>query len=1163
MSAPDDDDNPTVTRSLSEGFERVPAAIPAEGLTVVDPAYYELLGERARGGLGRILEARDRRTGRVVAVKQVLRPDPDTLRRFAREALLTANLQHPSIVPVYEVGRWSEGDPFFAMMLVKGRSLDDLIDECKGLPARLALLPHLIDVAEALAYAHGEQVIHRDLKPANVLVGAYGETVVIDWGLARDLTTRIEDAPTLLPVAAEAAQTVAGSVLGTPAYMPPEQARGEVVDARADVYAVGAMLHHLLAGIRPYAEEYTAEAVLARTLEGPPRPLAELCPELPPELVAIAERAMARAPSDRYPTARGLAEDLRRFATGQLVQAHRYTLGELVVRWIRRHRALVVTGLVSLVALGATGAYSVLRIAAERDEAARQRTVAVRAQGLAERRLGVALEEFGRQSLVAGDVAQAMTFLAGSWEHRPEASPTLRFLAGRTRDALAPLVAVAPAHSATTLWAGATPDGALLLSAGLDRTVRAWDLRARRLRWSHPGPVYARLSPDGTRVACVDTAGVLAVYAAADGSVVARTTFAASEETLAIAWSPDGARLAVGGRAGTLGLWDRGLAVVGAVRPLAHTGRVLDLRFSPDGALLASAGEDGTAIVWDPTTATPRARLAAHQGRVNSVAWLGPDRLVTGGNDGAVIVWDPTAGEALRTLPAGAAVYRVAVDPARNRIAAAVVDPAALVWDADTGAEIARLGGHRGSANEALFVGPQLVTTDEAGAVRRWDIDRAAVVGSLPAEGLVFSVTASHGHLVVAGEPGRIRVVRDAPDATITRLVGHRARMRQIAFDPTGNTLFTASNDGTARAWDAATGAQRFVVGAAVPAPEQPPLSPESPPPANPYGLRTLSLTDDGLTLATAAEDGTVALWNARTGASLGRLDGHVGRVRDVTFSPDGATVLTAGADGTARIWDRSTRRERRRVALPGALQGVRLDPTGRRVVVLGEDEAVSIWDTATGARIDPGTLAPTRIVDLRFTRDGHLITVQPDGVRLIDPITAAEVRTLMVGMVFSVEVSPDGGSLFFGTSGGEATLISAADGARIRTWRAHESLVVSARFRPDGALLATLGTDRIVRIWEASSARLLAASPVFPSLALYLRWSPDGRRLAVAGVAPEAWVWQVAPDPGNAAAFARRARCASPWALDGTALVSAPPDPGACDDGGSGTSRANVHPGL
>ncbi len=1133
------------TGDLGESWGEVD---PVAALVPVERARYEVLGEFARGGLGRIFRARDRRTGRVVAIKEVLLAEPAVLRRFAREALVTANLQHPSIVPVYEVGRWPDGAPFFAMMLVNGRALDDLIAETPDPAARLGLLPHAIAVAEALAYAHGERVIHRDLKPANVLVGSFGETVVIDWGLARNLASDEPDAASRpMPVPAAGDQTVAGSVMGTPAYMPPEQARGEVVDERADVYAIGAMLYHLLSGARPYAETVRAEYVLQRVIAGPPRPLTELAPEVPPELVAVVARAMAPTPADRYPTARGLADDLRRFTAGQLVGAHRYTARELVARWVRRNRALVATAAAALVGLGAFGAYSVRRIAAERDEATRQRGAAVRARALAERELGVGLEEFGRQALVAGNAAQAMTYLAASWGHRPEGEPALRFLAGQARNATEAVVAVAPGHAGPTLWAARTPDGSLLLSTGFDRVLRAWDLRARRVRWSHPGPVYAGLSPDGARVASVDEQGALSVYATADGSTVQRATFAAGEETLAIDWSADGARLAVGGRAGTVGLWGAGLRAAGAVRSAAHAGRIRDVRFSPDGALLASAGDDGAVLVWDAATGQPRARLTAHRGQVNSVAWLDATRVVSGGDDGAVIVWDARDGTAQRTLAAGAGVYRVAVDRARGRIAAAVVDPSVLVWDARTGERVASLGGHRGSANDAMFSAGQLLTTDEDGTLRRWDVDRAAVVGSAPTEGVAFSMTAGHGFVALAGETARLRVLRDAPDGWLARLAGHRARVRQVAFDAAGATLYTASNDGTARAWDAATGAHRFTVGVSDPSPDLPAPSSDAPPPPNPHGMRAIAVTPDERSLVTTAEDGTVGVWDARSGAALGRLDGHRGRVRDVTLTTDGAAAVTAGEDGSARVWDLGTRSERRRVDLGAPLLSARLTPDGRRIVVLAEDQTLSFWDAATGARVDRGGLAPTRIVGLPFTASGQLVSPQADAVRLIDPATGAEARAIGVGMVSSVDVSPDGRSLLFGGAGGEAYLVAEPSGARIRSWRAHEGVVTASRFRPDGALLATIGTDSVVRVWETASARLLASSPRFPGMTLQLRWSADGRRLGVAGVSAEAWVWQVAPADGDAATYARRARCVSPWRLDGTALVAAPADPAAC----------------
>ncbi|MGN6108496.1 MAG: serine/threonine-protein kinase, partial [Kofleriaceae bacterium] len=220
-----------------------------------DPERYHQVGEHARGGLGRIVRAVDRRLGRTVAVKELLRHDGSHEARFLREAMITARLEHPGIVPVHEAGRWPNGDPYYVMKLVEGRTLKELICERRTLRDRLALLPHVIAIADAVGYAHSEGVIHRDLKPSNVIVGEFGETIVVDWGLARD---RRLDAPEpsgsgAVPAttalsgswssSAPGASTVSGKVVGTPSYMSPEQARGDQVDERADVYAIGTVLY--------------------------------------------------------------------------------------------------------------------------------------------------------------------------------------------------------------------------------------------------------------------------------------------------------------------------------------------------------------------------------------------------------------------------------------------------------------------------------------------------------------------------------------------------------------------------------------------------------------------------------------------------------------------------------------------------------------------------------------------------------------------------------------------------------------------------------------------------------------------------------------------------------------------------------------------------------
>ena len=418
-----------------------PTAAAVDELPLVDPAQYIAEREVARGGMGRIVAAHDRHLGRPVALKELLHADGEQSVRFRREALITARLQHPAIVPVYQAGRWPSGEPFYAMKLVSGRPLDRVIADATTLAARLSLLPSITAAVEAIAYAHSRRVVHRDLKPANVLVGDFGEIVVIDWGLAKDLDAPTEDdvasAPPVKTSPSEplaigssskrtrpgagsesASLTVAGAVMGTPAYMPPEQARGDTVDERADVFSLGAMLYHTLAGAPPYAAR-TATDVIAHAIAGKVVALSERKTGAPTDLVAIVEHAMAHDPADRYPNAQALAEELRRFQTGQLVAAHDYSLGERIARFVRRHRAAVTVTAIAVVAFAVLGTIAVRRIVAERDRATAQRVLAEHRRAAAEGMvdfmvsdLRTRLGAIGRKDLLAGMGAQIRDYYA-------------------------------------------------------------------------------------------------------------------------------------------------------------------------------------------------------------------------------------------------------------------------------------------------------------------------------------------------------------------------------------------------------------------------------------------------------------------------------------------------------------------------------------------------------------------------------------------------------------------------------------------------------------------------------------------------------------------------------------------------------------------------------
>jgi serine/threonine protein kinase len=329
----EDDPDLTLVAEASVGGTGRDASSPIPPFAGSFEARYTLVGEHARGGMGRVLVVRDHQIDRDVAMKELLpgtgdaatpalaARSKDLVARLVREARITGQLEHPAITPVHELGWREDGTPFYTMKLVRGRTLAEAIGAAGTLPQRLALLPHFVDLCQAVAYAHDRGVVHRDIKPQNVMVGDYGETVVLDWGLARVRTQEdpraVEVAETLAMLRdgreADAGATAYGQALGTPAYMPPEQALGRLdeVDERSDVYALGAVLYQILTGEPPFTGGSVAE-LLRRAIVEAPVPVRKRERNAPSDLVRICERAMAKERASRY----GSAQDLARAVAG-------------------------------------------------------------------------------------------------------------------------------------------------------------------------------------------------------------------------------------------------------------------------------------------------------------------------------------------------------------------------------------------------------------------------------------------------------------------------------------------------------------------------------------------------------------------------------------------------------------------------------------------------------------------------------------------------------------------------------------------------------------------------------------------------------------------------------------------------------------------------------
>jgi serine/threonine protein kinase len=300
------------------------SAPPPASLSREVEGRYTRLIEAARGGMGRVWLARDSQLGREVALKEMLHETGETLTpsdppphpaggRFAREARITAQLQHPAITPVYELGQRLDGTLYYTMKFVRGKTLSRAITEARSFEERRRLLPHFVDLCQAIAYAHSRGVVHRDIKPANVMVGDFGETVVVDWGLAKVANEETPSPPgeSAGPWTGTGDRTMAGHAVGTPAYMPPEQALGRLdeVDEKSDVYSLGAVLYEILTGRQPYAGD-TAAAVIAKVVREPAPPARAVDPAVPEEYARICARAMARDRSARCGSARELAAEI-------------------------------------------------------------------------------------------------------------------------------------------------------------------------------------------------------------------------------------------------------------------------------------------------------------------------------------------------------------------------------------------------------------------------------------------------------------------------------------------------------------------------------------------------------------------------------------------------------------------------------------------------------------------------------------------------------------------------------------------------------------------------------------------------------------------------------------------------------------------------------------
>jgi len=1101
---------------------------------------YEVEEEVARGGMGVIYRVRDPEMRRFLAMKVLLAdegPADDASKsrhsklsaRFTDEAQLTGQLDHPGIIPVYDMGRDDDGRLYFTMRLVKGRTLEEIFelvrDGREGWTVTRAI-GVLQKVCEAMGFAHQRGVVHRDLKPANVMVGRFGETYVMDWGLAKIVDEKDAGQPvshpspqTVLTSARKdeasrgaGLETLEGDVMGTPAYMALEQARGEVhrVGPRSDVYSVGAMLYHLLSGHPPYRpanDRASGREILDRLYTGPP-PAVETQADAPAELCAICERAMGRQPEERYGTMLEVAEDLQAFVENRVVQAYRQGAVVEFKKWVQRNRAiaaslavifvLIVAGLgaVSLIQTRARDAVedknrelaaSNIELEAERKRTTEARDRAERNQALAvenERIARASEEEALWQSYVGnisgahaalevGSASEARRRLAAcaeslrGWEWRylnQRADGSLRVLTGS--ETFLGSLAVNPVSPHV-----AAAGGMLGSSGAPDFKIRVWDFESGQLEKTLEGHGTSisdlAYSPAGDALASCDIDYNLRIWDVESGELIAE------EPDIGrwLAYHPNGRWIVVedyGRRTldtpGTVTLWDSYDLVRVASRQLPVASN--SVRISPDGQRIALAGIDDHIRILDLNLETLLDLDASGEARASD-----------GLNN---------------TLDIGPGVYCIDFSPDGRRLVSGSGDGFVRTWDLETGQRLEFFRGHR-SIVKSVRWHPRfswIVSSDKTGSIRFWNSE--------------------------TGQP--LDVLR-----------GHDEDVTSLGFSALGDRLLSASRDKTVRVWDGQAGANDTS------------LDGYSYPNFRPYEL---AFSADAERIAWRSAESTVSVSDVRTGEDVSSIwtdgpssvacmefvDGDLWEVswlgRLTRWSPSTGERLSTVETGLS-TWGGVFQPGHRAVLLAGRASSFWL-----KLVDLNSESVV--WTTPVGFR--PRTLAfshdgsrcvvsarplqgdgggivaldassGTVLWEVWDSGHGTRLAVFPDGERFahtnynewnkslyIRSLKTGELLKTLIGHAqpTAIDISPDGSRIVSGNWDGTLSLWSPERG-EIIVVPAHSMVVPDVGFSPDGQLIASLGSDGRRRIWSATAVESRQVART--AAARRRRWSGDARR--------------------------------------------------------------------
>ena len=1019
-------------------------------------ADYDLLEPIARGGMGIVYRARQRSLGRTVAVKLILAGElatPDFIERFQIEAEAAARLEHPNIIPIYEVGQ-AEGRHFFSMKLVEGGNLAERL--AKGgrfsLPDSVRLT---IKLARAVHFAHQRGILHRDIKPNNVLLDSQAEPVLTDFGLAK-----------LVEKDSQITHTLA--VIGTPSYISPEQAAGKVrqFTTAVDVYGLGALFYELLCGVPPFAGGTTL-ATIRLVLEKDPERPSRRNPEVDRDLETICLKCLEKEPARRYQSAESLAEDLERWLAGEPIQARPIGAVERLGKWMRRNPAKSVSILVALVAMLSIAVISetsrqrvgeaLLVSQRQKTEIELQRTKIARTQAETVRQLSHSLSIQAAQHAASGRNSSALAF----WAQALRLDPSNHVAASRIFHTLVRSSFVEP------------------LTPPLDNDEYA---------------MASTFSPDGSKfiVGSHGTNSQLFIRDAVDGRLL--RSIKVGDPVMDLAFSPDGTRLVTyagrpGVEKGRISLWE--VSTGDRVWPDFHCEHGgYEIRFSPDGESVAIPWA-GAPLVLDARTGKLRYPLPdpANGIGVSSLQWgLDPGLIFGLCSDGLLRQFKVDSGEVLKKseIRANSFVTLARAPDARLFAVVSAGGKSVLLISSHT-LEVSYELPTEQPVHSIAFSpdGRHLVTCGDEALVRVWSIEGKPVkVLSAGAPLSTPRFNASGSRVTAIGLDQSVRVWSLPEGEPVCEPLQLGQRVMTSCLNPQGDRVLTTCFDGSAELWQ-----------------------------ANPIrvGQLTIDAGDLILDVHPSRDErrvfvGTpkgISRWLLDTGSRLPELAFPPGFSGAPEYSPDERFLMIPGAGVAVLEMDSGESVGR----VPTPVEGVaaaELSPDGRRVAVCDRKGHLTLWDWRTGERTGPELQTIPDTTRLRFQPEGDYLLA--GGWR-----NSIALVNLTLGQKSGVRLRCDNttpvwdwlgqGDRFFHTAGFIVHFLNPETVKQAPYTIFNESGSTLFKASPDGRRMATTARDNLVREFDTLDGRPLIQPVPQPSRVTCLEFDGHNRRLAAATV--------------------------------------------------------------